>query len=367
MRKNISILIILTLLFLVVSLSSVCANENVTDDIVSIEENTVLSVDSSDNLEIDYPDEPVEQTFGNDSVIAYSNDEFLSSDSSSDVLGATNVYVTSVTAKWGADKYVYLGWDGYLSGSFKVYKGSSCVHSESLSGSNGDREWSTSYLDVGTYTAKLFDSNGKLFDSGKIKIQKSAVKVSVKSFKANSGTTFYCYAYVTDKYDDANYNGGYVYFKINGKTYKAKLNDGVAILKFKIPSKAKTYTCKAIYKGDSQFKGATKIFKMTVKKVKYKTVTKKITYKWKTAKVGKYKIHYRLWKVRYAYGYLNYVDIELLKNGKQVNPSKYISTYHTKVNGKWKWMKWRYGGEDHAYHRYITVCKVDKIKIKFRV
>lgn len=79
------------------------------------------------------------------------------------------------------------------------------------------------------------------------------MKVSVKSFTANAGTTFYCYAYVTDKYDGANYNGGYVYYKINGKTYKAYLNDGVSILKFKIPSKAKTYTCKATYYGDSQF------------------------------------------------------------------------------------------------------------------
>ena len=193
------------------------------------------------------------------------------------------------------------------------------------------------------------------------------MKVSVKSFTANAGTTFYCYAYVTDKYDGANYNGGYVYYKINGKTYKAYLNDGVSILKFKIPSKAKTYTCKATYYGDSQFTGATKTFKMTVKKIKYKTVTAKIKNKWLTKKVGKYKIKYRLWKVRYSGGYYTDVDIILYKNGKQLSSSKYLTTYYTKDKGKWKWMKWRHGVVDHAYHRYMTTNKVDKIKIKFAI
>ena len=46
---------------------------------------------------------------------------------------------------------------------------------------------------------------------------------------------------------------------------------------------------------------------MTVKKIKYKTVTAKIKNKWLTKKVGKYKIKYRLWKVRYSGGY--YTDV----------------------------------------------------------
>lgn len=306
MNKNNIMFALIILTIFCLAIGSISANENATDDIVSIEEDTVLYLDEPENLEINNPNETVEQVTEEDSLLSSSDEEILSKDIDSDKLEqySGTAYLTDVTAKWGAEDWIFYGWTGYFSGSFKVYKDNTCIHDEIVNGYDyDDHDWSISDLDVGTYTVKLIYYDGKVVGQSTINIQKSAVKVSVKSFAANAGTTFYCYAYVTDKYDGANYNGGYVYYKINGKTYKAYLNDGVAILKFKIPSKAKIYTCKATYYGDSQFNGATKTFKMTVKKIKYKTVTAKIKYKWTTKKVGKYKIKYRLWKVRYFGGY----------------------------------------------------------------
>jgi ribosomal protein L9 len=40
-----------------------------------------------------------------------------------------------------------------------------------------------------------------------------------------------------------------------------------------------------------------------------KVVKMNVKYKWTTKKIGKYKIKAHLWKVRYAYGYHNYLDI----------------------------------------------------------
>lgn len=99
----------------------------------------------------------------------------------------------------------------------------------------------------------------------------------------------------------------------------------------------------------------TKIVKMNVK------------YKWTTKKIGKFKIKARLWKVRYAYGYTNYLDIILYKNGKQLKCNSYASKYQYKSNGKWKWWsRWRHGGVNHAYHRYINDYPIKAFKVKFR-
>lgn len=104
-----------------------------------------------------------------------------------------------------------------------------------------------------------------------------------------------------------------------------------------------------------------------LKAKKTKTVKMNVKYKWTTKKVGKYKIKARLWKVRYAYGYTNYLDIILYKNGKQLRCNYYISKYQYKENGRWKWWpKWRHGGVNHAYHRYINNHPIKTIKVKFR-
>ncbi len=104
-----------------------------------------------------------------------------------------------------------------------------------------------------------------------------------------------------------------------------------------------------------------------LKAKKTKTVKMSVKYKWTTKKIGKFKIKARLWKVHYVYGYTNYLDIMLYKNGKLLKCSSYVSKYFYKTNGKWKWWgKWRHGGVNHSYHRYINFNPIKMIKVKFR-
>ena len=98
-----------------------------------------------------------------------------------------------------------------------------------------------------------------------------------------------------------------------------------------------------------------------------KIVKMKVKYKWTTKKIGKYKVRARLWKVPYAYGYMNYLDIMLYKNGKRVKYSAYLSKYLYKENGRWKWWpKWRHGGTNQPFHRYINCVPITALKVKFR-
>ena len=361
------------------TLSSVAANDfNSTDEIIGeiqqidgCDEDTLLeSSNATDELQSsDFEDEL--QNTNSSEVLKASDEEVLSHDDSNESKLSTNyadAYIDSITTRYNSGKYLYFGWYGEFDGYFEVYKGKTLFYDEYLYGIDEDREWSLEDMSPGTYTAKLITYNGITLATGKIVIKKSSSKISVKSFKATAGTKFYCYAYVKDKYTGRNYNGGTVNFKINGKTYKAKLKNGVAVVKIKIPSKVKKYTCTATFSGGSNvYKSSTK-FKMTVKKKpKAKVVTMSIKYKWVTKKVGKYTIKARLWKVYSGIiGYYNDVDIILYKNGKQLSPGKYLSKYKFKEKGKWKWWKtWRHGGVDHGYHRYTTSYPVNQIKIKF--
>lgn len=321
------IILMALLLLAIFTIGSVSANENATDEINCIDDDDGLSLDNHDNLQIDEHNNPVEQAIENDSDVSSQSKETLSVTNSSEKLESypDYTYITGVTAKWGADKKIYFGWYGSFNGFFKVFKGETCVHNEVLNGYDGEREWNTWDLDVGTYTAKLIDYDGKILDQSTIKIQKSAVKVSVKSFTATAGKTVKCYAYVTDKYDGVDYDGGYVYYKINGKTYKAKLKNGVAVLKFKVPSKAKKYTCQAIYNGDSQFNGAKKTFKMTVKK---KSTAK-------TVKNGKY-------------GNVNTITVTIKDGKKTIKVKCYYKSNHKQYLGH----TYKYGKKYSVYVAY---------------
>ena len=314
-----------------------------------------------------------EESIDNDSrvITAYEGDviSFDKSKEANSILSSPyNVYLNSLSARYHSNNYFYFGWSGYFDSLFKVYKGSVCVYSEYISGYDKHLKWSINNLGVGTYKAILYDDwLGDVYGSATIKIVKSSSKISVKSFTSRVGTIFYCYAYVKDKYTGNNYNGGTVTFKIAGKIYKAKLYEGVAIVKFKIPSKTKKYKCSAKFSGGSNVYGSSTTFKMKVKpKLKYKTITVSAKYKWIVKKKGKYTLKARLWRVYSGiWGYYNDVDIMLFKNGKQLSNSKYLSTYKYKINGKSKWMNWRHGKVNHAYHRYMTKSSVSKIKVKF--
>ena len=196
-----------------------------------------------------------------------------------------NVYVDSVTSRFGSTNYIYFGWQGYFRGYFKIYDSDwDCVHSEYIYGTDKDFKWNLENLDVDKYTAVLVGADNSLVDYGTIKITKSYSKISIKTVKTKNGIIYF-YAYVKDKFEGFNYNGGKVKFRINGKNYYAPLKNGVAILKFKVPKKVKTYTCKVTDLGGSNVYSSSKTFKFTVKKHKYYVY--KLKTKYKTFYIGK--------------------------------------------------------------------------------
>ena len=277
-------------------------------------------------------------------------------------------YIKSIKTRYNSGKYLKLGWNGLFYGYFKVFKGYSVYHQESMYSYGGSYKWSLEDMTPGRYTAKLISYTGKTAASAKIIIIRSQSKIKVKSFSATAGKTFYCYAYVKDKFTGRNYNGGIVKFKIAGKIYRAKLKSGVAIAKIKIPSKVKKYTCKATFLGGKNVYGKSTKFKITVKpKPKYKTVRIHTMYdKYINKYVGNYKVQTYKWK-----GFsINGLGIFLYKNGKLLNRYNFQSKVHHAFNGNWKWSSWSYGTQGaNAYHKFSLSkgVAVGDVIVKFRV
>lgn len=148
---------------------------------------------------------------------------------------------------------------------------------------------------------------------------------------------------------------GTVKFKINGKTYKAKIKKGIAKITIKSPKKAKTYKCKATYIGNKNIKSSSTKFTITVKKMVKKTTEKtkkKKTNKKKAHKISKFTVvvpvelnkkysgdygHYSVKTYKYLYDYYgiehSHVDVHVYKNGKKINNFKAKYVFYTD-NGK---------------------------------
>ena len=213
--------------------------------------------------------------------------------------------------------------------------------------------------------------DGKTLAQSTIKIVKTPTKVKISSIKGKPGTKKYVTATVYDKSDGLKHWGGKVTFKINGKTYKVKVKDGVAKLKIKLPSKEKTYNCKAIFSGDKNSKGSSKTFTLTVKKAsttkKKKTISFTVTApvkfdKYSSKKVGKYTFRTIKYVEYNSNGRYYGVATTILKNNKPIAKSKYTSTYwwHFK-SGVWKYFS------KNRSVTYDDVSKVDKIKVKITI
>ena len=368
MFKRKHLLIFLLIACVLIGISSVSASDlNQTDDVIGddqIDDEITLQAENDDILTS--PD--------SSDVLNSTNDEtILSKDMSneSDPELSTNyadAYINSITTKYNSGKDLELGWYGYFDGYFKVYNGKSLIHDEYLEGDDLDLKWGLEGLTPGSYSAKLITYNGITLATGKIVIKKSSSKISVKSFKATVGSTFYCYAYVKDKYTQRNYDGGTVKFKINGKTYKASLVEGVAVAKIKIPSKVKKYMCTATFSGGKNvYKSSTK-FKITVKKKPaYKVITMK-TKMSDTKHLTKYYGNYKMETYKFKHMFTT-VCIMLYKNGKMYKYGQYLTKIHYKQNGVWHWSGWSVGSKEAMYHKYYfdNSILVGNVKIKFKV
>ena len=250
-------------------------------DLENTEELDLKEIETIESADVDSDDVA-------DEVISNKNSKNTLKSSSDDY--PYNVYVNPLTTYYVSGKNIYFGWQGYFSGYFRIInsKGSN-VYTEYLSGYDDDRQYCIDDLGAGTYYAGLVDNYYGLLDYSKVVIKKATTKISVKSFTARRGVRFHCYAYVWDKNDGTNINGGYVKFRIAGKTYKAKLKNGVASFYFKVPKKIKKYTCKAYYLGGKNVKASSTKFKMKVRKAKkYKYYVYKYKTKYKTFFIARY-------------------------------------------------------------------------------
>ena len=187
--------------------------------------------------------------------------------------------ITDTYYKYGPGDVIF-HWEGYLKGYFNIYKGNKLIHKKLIypkaSKVLTDDDFSqyvylTKKLALGTYTVKITNTNGKVIKKASFKVTKMPTYVYRPNVKFTSGGTKHLTVTVYNKIDDDSASGS-VKVTIDGKTYKAKLNGGEANIKIKVPSKTKTYTCKASFLENSKFKSSSKTFKITVKK----PVTKKI-------------------------------------------------------------------------------------------
>ena len=283
----------------------------------------------------------------------------------------------------GGDIITY--WTGNLNCYFKLYKGNKLIfnkyltpHGSGVSTDDGYSEYSylTKKLAIGSYTVKIVAPNGALYTKQSFKVNKLSTFVSCKSVKAKHGTTKYITVNVYKKIG-GDWPSGTVKLKINGKTYKAKLKQGEAKIKIKVPSKIKTYGGKVTFLENSKYKGSSKTFKLIVKKSvitkkkkpKSFTVVVPVKLNQYTSKtVGKYKVKLHKYLTDFgSYQQIN-ISLNLYKNNKKIKSSSPV--YKTKVwyhlkSGSWKYLGINNYGKityvnKFTYNQYLNV---DKVKV----
>ncbi len=366
----------LSLLFvMLLAVSSVSAADNMTENIVSIdnESSAHLKIDDGDKEssltqntidleELEYNNES-DNTDSSDVISISADNPIISDDFNSNY---EDLYLSNVDTYYNADytdAYMEWCWDGYFEGKLVIYHGQSIVFSKNI---KGDRIGSPDYDDcwmlvdnagkpvpVGSYNAKLFSKQGKVLKTASIKIAKAPTDLFVDSKTTKAGNEVTIKSYIEDDCGRAEYAKGKITLKINGKTYSANVKNGKFSISFKAPSKAKKYTGKLIYSGDSNYKSSSVKFKLTVKKsstikktstIKKKPKTKKTTTTKKEVKFtvmvpvnfnkkisrthGNYKVQ------TYKYCANDYwLSIKIYKNGKILK--KFKAKYHIYVaNGK---------------------------------
>lgn len=387
----------LSLAIFIVSLlavSTVCAANNTTNDVVSVENiDEISSVDNNSNDIVgveentskisgnDYgnaetPFTPVDE-FGNP---IYFNDDDVDIDEDSDIddektyksISMTSSFTTTYDGKIPYE--LCCDWVGYFNGYFKVYKGSSCVFNKHVKGYDKEYSWYPTFKwNVGTYKAYIYDINGEEIFSQKYVIKKEPTKISIKkSWNVKPGKEINIYGKLLNRGGDRIYDNLKVNLKINGKTYRCQLNAGYIDLWFNAPKKTKTYTAKIIVTGTKNFIASSKTFKITVKSTttkkkstsQYKIITTSAKQYWITKYSGKFTVKTKIWDMTAGFrAPYKYIDTTLYKNGKQLANGKYSVNY--KINGKWTgWAK--YGTTSTAHHRYMVYdsARVDQIKVK---
>lgn len=249
------------ILFIFLTLSVVSANENGTG--VELSDDSV----EGDVLQVDESDVSVEADDGNGVGSEY-NSKIIAKDVSLTYDQYDKEFSVQLKDSDGVMAYAenfVINWDGKHE-EYSLYDLNNRYYFDAAGKSVGNHKVTLSVADS-YYSASPVIIN--------IKITKAPVKLVAKKLTSttNKYTTLKVQVYDKNLFE---VNEGTVKFKINGKSYKAKVKDGVAVKKIML-KKPKDYIYKAIF-SSKNYKTKSISSKVQVKKIKLHSV-----------KIGKYK------------------------------------------------------------------------------
>lgn len=297
-----------------------------------------------------------------------------------------NVYISAVNEYYNQNMEINYGWEGNLDGYFKIFKGDSLVYNKRINTggnvsdyfeySKHDYNYVNSQLSVGSYAVKLVADDGTILKTSSFKIIKTPTELSVGSKNAKSGKKITISSYVLDDVMGgcAKKATGQVTLKVNGKSYSANVKNGKFSISFKAPKKAKKYSCKLTYSGDSNYKGSSTKFTLTVKKTtaikKKKTISFTVVVPAKlNKKVSKKVKGYKVEVYKYSSNNNNRIDIRvgLYKNSKLIKLQNYKGQVWLKSkSGNWiYWYKNNYGDSNCVNPlTFSQYSKINQAKVK---
>lgn len=245
------------------AISAVNATNNDTSDIVGeymeeaddssiltseIEENTITAKESEDVLGDSPPSGHYSVTV-RDASIKYGSS------------GSINIEIDPATGY--TNKY-----DFYL----RIYDSNNHLKIEKKYYSTGDNNKIThtiskNMLSAGTYTVKAVNNaDNKVLDTAKLVITKDSTHVKSTAISEKIGSRVKLKAYVYDSSNSRKNIAGTVKFKINGKTYTAKVKNGYAVINNVIlPLKSKTYQSTVKFSRNKNYKASSSKFKVKTK------------------------------------------------------------------------------------------------------
>ena len=215
---------------------------------------------------------------------------------------------------------------------------------------------------IGTWTVTVTPNANHITGSAVATATITKSGVSIKASKVVEYKGFKTKLKATVKVGGKNVNEGKVAFKINGKTYKVNVKNGVATKKIKL-KKVKTYKYSAKYLGTANLKASKKVkAKATLKnrqkvKIKFKKpvvymgqvkkVVVKITSKGKKVKSGLLYVKHKngVDKVKVTKGRVVLYAVGLASD--HYKGTNGITTYYKKTVTKKFWMK--YVPTEHKY------------------
>ncbi|WP_405309402.1 hypothetical protein [Methanobrevibacter sp.] len=274
LNKNLMALTIFIICLFAVSAAS--AADNATNDIVSVENDIILSNDNENIL--DSPQSDSLAVSNNLDNLTYGEDEY------------EDVYVKSLNGNYGDKNIINYGWKGNLNGYFAIYNGNDMIYQKIISPDgyeNHDETYGGSAIKaVGTYNAVICNEYDDLLAKTTIKINKIPTQVISSSFSAKIGSKGDIHASIFNKKENGIYEtSGKAKFKIAGKTYTSKFKKGSASIRIKLPLTAKTYICTVKFLGNKNYKASSYKFKIKVSKGNVAILKKN-----KKVKVGKYTV-----------------------------------------------------------------------------